>query len=319
MKSFVEFVNESKIFEAKFNNFTPVEIEAFKQQLNDILKNKEALKEITRNADTVWKQGEAKSISKEVKYGNVYLVVFGNPFNDGHKLTKTFSKDLSLSWPEPCDSDEDKEIFAIGVGDKFGNVHLATEWTNDDVTISYSEKGVHLKHEKGDRKWTFDSDKGWYLTRKNYKCYYVGASSNFSRNKAMCFPIPQNTIKVKLDDFTLLDMSLLSKDLEKEVEKLNVRKEQKRKQDEDNARKQREYDELKIKTEKEWKEFEKSIQDYKLIGGPFDTDTADKAKQYDGEWEKAFVGNNTEYYVNRKHKVYYFVYGSYSQVMGSLD
>lgn len=319
MKSFVDFINESKVFEAKFNNFTPIEIDAFKQQLNSILKNKEALKEITDNAHTYWKQGESKSISKEVKYGNVYLVTFENPFNDGHKLTKEFSKDVKYNWPDPCEPNEEKEIFAIGVGDKFGNVHLATEWTNDDVTIVYNEKGVHLKHEKGDRKWTFDTGKGWYLKRKNYKCYYVGARCNFANNRAMCFPIPQNNVIVELERFALLDMSLLSNDLEKEINKLNIRKEKDKKDAEERARRQKEYEEERIKTEKEWKAFEESIKGYKIIGGPFDVDTANKAKQYDGEWEEAFVGNNTRYFVNRKNKVYYFVYINYTKVMGSLD
>lgn len=319
MKSFVDFVNESKVFEAKFNNFTPIEVEAFKQQLDGILKNKEALKEITDNANTYWKQGESKSISKEVKYGNVYLVTFENPFNDGHKLTKAFGKDIKWNWPDPCEPNEEKEIFAIGVGDKFGNVHLATEWTNDDVTIYYNDKGIHLKYSKDDKKWVFDTDKGWYLKRKNYKCYYVGARCNFANNRAMCFPLQQTPVNVKLDRFALLDMSLLSKDLEKEIEKLNIRKEQKRKEDEEKARKQKEYEEWKIKSEKEWKEFKDSIKDYKCIGGPYDTDTYNKAKQYDGEWEEAYVGNNTEYYVNRKNKVYYFIYSNYTQAMGSLD
>lgn len=314
MKSFREL-----LLEAKFSGFTPLEVEEFKKQIEDITKDKESLEELLSCANTWWKKEKRKSIQDKVEYGKVYFLVFDNPFNNPRQLTKEFGKNIRYEWPDPCEPKEEKTIYAIGVGDKFGNVHLATEWVNEDVVIYYNEEGLKLKHVKGDRKWVYRSKAGWYLKRKDYPCYLVGAQTNFMDNRAICFPIKQKPLLIKLDGFTMFDLTLMPKDLEAELEVVNKRKEEERKKKEEADKKKKEYEEWQIRTKANYDKFQKEIEGYEYLGFAMETTTQKAIKKYDGDWQEYIIGDNTVYYVNHKHKVYWRGYENYTLGTGSLD
>lgn len=137
MKTLNEFVNNYICEARKFSNFNDeelntmkAELEQLKKQYNEILKSNK-VEVLTPNA---------------IELGKKYFVVFENPFNNDHLYSKNAEKAVA---PEENDT-----IITLGVGDKFGNVHLPLEWEGKNTVLN-SKDG-----------------KNWTITRKDAKGLY---------------------------------------------------------------------------------------------------------------------------------------------------
>lgn len=137
MKTLNEFVNNYICEARKFSNFNDeelntmkAELEQLKKQYNEILKGNK-VEVLTPNA---------------IELGKKYFVVFENPFNNDRLYSKNAEKAVA---PEENDT-----IITLGVGDKFGNVHLPLEWEGKNTVLN-SKDG-----------------KNWTITRKDAKGLY---------------------------------------------------------------------------------------------------------------------------------------------------
>lgn len=134
MKTLNEFVNNYICEARKFSNFNDeelntmkAELEQLKKQYNEILKGNK-VEVLTPNA---------------IELGKKYFVVFENPFNNDRLYSKNAEKAVA---PEENDT-----IITLGVGDKFGNVHLPLEWEGKNTVLNSKD------------------DKNWTITRKDAK------------------------------------------------------------------------------------------------------------------------------------------------------
>ena len=212
MKSFSD-----KIFEAKFSNFNDLELAAFKDELDHLKENNEFLKKIIAsrkglriNMGDRWYKAHVVPKSDKIEYGNKYLLIFQNPFTNGEQLTCKYDDEIDNH--EPCETDEEKVIYCIGIADKFNKLHLVNQWEKD-CTVQYKEKGLYIKKERE----SFYSEPGWYLYRKGYASYYVHQDLHRSEvnDGWYVFSEKQNNTFVRLQDCVILNISLLPAQFEK--------------------------------------------------------------------------------------------------------
>ena len=296
-----------KIFEAKFSNFNELELKAFKDELDYLKENVRFLNKITAarrglriNMGDRWYKAHVIPQSDKIEYGNKYLLVFENPFNNGEQLTSKYSDDIDGNNP-PCSPDEDKVVMCIGIADKFGKLHLVNQW-EPDCTVQYKDKGLYIKGKED----TFYSEKGWYLYRKGFESYYVHQDLHRSEvnDGWYVYPEKQKNTFVRLQDCIILNISLLPAQFEKiqkEIEAKAKRDEERQKQEEERLRKQEE-------AEKWWKDRE----DYKFLGcanGWTETpkEIIQANKDPEAKWYSASLGRCYSQYFCDKYKITYTV------------
>ena len=301
MKSFSD-----KIFEAKFSNFNDLELAAFKDELDHLKENNEFLKKIVAsrkglriNMGDRWYKAHIVPKSDKIEYGNKYLLIFQNPFTNGEQLTCKYDDEIDNH--EPCETDEEKVIYCIGIADKFNKLHLVNQWEKD-CTVQYKEKGLYIKKERE----SFYSEPGWYLYRKGYASYYVHQDLHRSEvnDGWYVFSEKQNNTFVRLQDCVILNISLLPAQFEKiqkDIEAKAKKDAERAKQEEERLKKQEE-------AEKWWKERE----DYQHLGcanGWTETPEIVKKAQEDpeAEWYSATIGRCYTQYFCDKYKITYTV------------
>ena len=301
MKSFSD-----KIFEAKFSNFNDLELAAFKDELDHLKENNEFLKQIVAsrkglriNMGDRWYKAHVVPKSDKIEYGNKYLLIFQNPFTNGEQLTCKYDDEIDNH--EPCETDEEKVIYCIGIADKFNKLHLVNQWEKD-CTVQYKEKGLYIKKERE----SFYSEPGWYLYRKGYASYYVHQDLHRSEvnDGWYVFSEKQNNTFVRLQDCVILNISLLPAQFEKIQKDIEAKAKidaEKAKQEEERLKKQEE-------AEKWWKERE----DYQHLGcanGWTETPEIVKKAQEDpeAEWYSATIGRCYTQYFCDKYKITYTV------------
>lgn len=301
MKSFSD-----KIFEAKFSNFNDLELAAFKDELDHLKENNEFLKQIVAsrkglriNMGDRWYKAHVVPKSDKIEYGNKYLLIFQNPFTNGEQLTCKYDDEIDNH--EPCETDEEKVIYCIGIADKFNKLHLVNQWEKD-CTVQYKEKGLYIKKERE----SFYSEPGWYLYRKGYASYYVHQDLHRSEvnDGWYVFSEKQNNTFVRLQDCVILNISLLPAQFEKiqkDIEEKAKIDAERAKQEEERLKKQEE-------AEKWWKERE----DYQHLGcanGWTETPEIVKKAQEDpeAEWYSATIGRCYTQYFCDKYKITYTV------------
>lgn len=295
-----------KIFEAKFSNFNDLELKAFADELNHLKENNGFLKKIVAsrkglriNMGDRWYKAHVVPKSDKIEYGNKYLLIFQNPFTNGEQLTKKYDDEIDNH--EPCETDEDKIIYCIGIADKFNKLHLVNQWEKD-CTVQYKEKGLYIKKERE----SFYSEPGWYLYRKGYSSYYVHQDLHRSEvnDGWYVFSEKQNNTFVRLQDCVILNISLLPAQFEKIQKDIEERAKidaERAKQEEERLKKQEE-------AEKWWKERE----DYQHLGcanGWTETPEIVKKAQEDpeAEWYSATIGRCYTQYFCDKYKITYTV------------
>lgn len=301
MKSFSD-----KIFEAKFSNFNDLELAAFKDELDHLKENNEFLKKIIAsrkglriNMGDRWYKAHVVPKSDKIEYGNKYLLIFQNPFTNGEQLTCKYDDEIDNH--EPCETDEEKVIYCIGIADKFNKLHLVNQWEKD-CTVQYKEKGLYIKKERE----SFYSEPGWYLYRKGYASYYVHQDLHRSEvnDGWYVFSEKQNNTFVRLQDCVILNISLLPAQFEKIQKDIEAKAKidaERAKQEEERLKKQEE-------AEKWWKERE----DYQHLGcanGWTETPEIVKKAQEDPEasWYSATIGRCYTQYFCDKYKITYTV------------
>lgn len=301
MKSFSD-----KIFEAKFSNFNDLELAAFKDELDHLKENNEFLKQIVAsrkglriNMGDRWYKAHVVPKSDKIEYGNKYLLIFQNPFTNGEQLTCKYDDEIDNH--EPCETDEEKVIYCIGIADKFNKLHLVNQWEKD-CTVQYKEKGLYIKKERE----SFYSEPGWYLYRKGYASYYVHQDLHRSEvnDGWYVFSEKQNNTFVRLQDCVILNISLLPAQFEKIQKDIEAKAKidaERAKQEEERLKKQEE-------AEKWWKERE----DYQHLGcanGWTETPEIVKKAQEDQEasWYSATIGRCYTQYFCDKYKITYTV------------
>ena len=301
MKSFSD-----KIFEAKFSNFNNLELAAFKDELDHLKENNEFLKQIVAsrkglriNMGDRWYKAHVVPKSDKIEYGNKYLLIFQNPFTNGEQLTYKYDDEIDNH--EPCETDEEKVIYCIGIADKFNKLHLVNQWEKD-CTVQYKEKGLYIKKERE----SFYSEPGWYLYRKGYASYYVHQDLHRSEvnDGWYVFSEKQNNTFVRLQDCVILNISLLPAQFEKMQKDIEAKAKidaERAKQEEERLKKQEE-------AEKWWKERE----DYQHLGcanGWTETPEIVKKAQEDpeAEWYSATIGRCYTQYFCDKYKITYTV------------
>lgn len=301
MKSFSD-----KIFEAKFSNFNDLELAAFKDELDHLKENNEFLKKIIAsrkglriNMGDRWYKAHVVPKSDKIEYGNKYLLIFQNPFTNGEQLTCKYDDEIDNH--EPCETDEEKVIYCIGIADKFNKLHLVNQWEKD-CTVQYKEKGLYIKKERE----SFYSEPGWYLYRKGYASYYVHQDLHRSEvnDGWYVFSEKQNNTFVRLQDCVILNISLLPAQFEKIQKDIEAKAKidaERAKQEEERLKKQEE-------AEKWWKERE----DYQHLGcanGWTETPEIVKKAQEDpeAEWYSATIGRCYTQYFCDKYKITYTV------------
>lgn len=301
MKSFSD-----KIFEAKFSNFNDLELAAFKDELDHLKENNEFLKQIVAsrkglriNMGDRWYKAHVVPKSDKIEYGNKYLLIFQNPFTNGEQLTCKYDDEIDNH--EPCETDEEKVIYCIGIADKFNKLHLVNQWEKD-CTVQYKEKGLYIKKERE----SFYSEPGWYLYRKGYASYYVHQDLHRSEvnDGWYVFSEKQNNTFVRLQDCVILNISLLPAQFEKIQKDIETKAKidaERAKQEEERLKKQEE-------AEKWWKERE----DYQHLGcanGWTETPEIVKKAQEDpeAEWYSATIGRCYTQYFCDKYKITYTV------------
>ena len=301
MKSFSD-----KIFEAKFSNFNDLELAAFKDELDHLKENNEFLKQIVAsrkglriNMGDRWYKAHVVPKSDKIEYGNKYLLIFQNPFTNGEQLTCKYDDEIDNH--EPCETDEEKVIYCIGIADKFNKLHLVNQWEKD-CTVQYKEKGLYIKKERE----SFYSEPGWYLYRKGYASYYVHQDLHRSEvnDGWYVFSEKQNNTFVRLQDCVILNISLLPAQFEKIQKDIETKAKidaEIAKQEEERLKKQEE-------AEKWWKERE----DYQHLGcanGWTETPEIVKKAQEDpeAEWYSATIGRCYTQYFCDKYKITYTV------------
>ena len=301
MKSFSD-----KIFEAKFSNFNDLELAAFKDELDHLKENNEFLKKIIAsrkglriNMGDRWYKAHVVPKSDKIEYGNKYLLIFQNPFTNGEQLTCKYDDEIDNH--EPCETDEEKVIYCIGIADKFNKLHLVNQWEKD-CTVQYKEKGLYIKKERE----SFYSEPGWYLYRKGYASYYVHQDLHRSEvnDGWYVFSEKQNNTFVRLQDCVILNISLLPAQFEKIQKDIEAKAKidaERAKQEEERLKKQKE-------AEKWWKERE----DYQYLGcanGWTETPEIVKKAQEDpeAEWYSATIGRCYTQYFCDKYKITYTV------------
>ena len=297
MKSFSD-----KIFEAKFSNFNDLELAAFKDELDHLKENNEFLKQIVAsrkglriNMGDRWYKAHVVPKSDKIEYGNKYLLIFQNPFTNGEQLTCKYDDEIDNH--EPCETDEEKVIYCIGIADKFNKLHLVNQWEKD-CTVQYKEKGLYIKKERE----SFYSEPGWYLQRKGYASYYVHQDLHRSEvnDGWYVFSEKQNNTFVRLQDCVILNISLLPAQFEKIQKDIEAKAKidaERAKQEEERLKKQEE-------AEKWWKERE----DYQHLGcanGWTETPEIVKKAQEDpeAEWYSATIGRCYTQYFCDKYKI----------------
>lgn len=301
MKSFSD-----KIFEAKFSNFNDLELAAFKDELDNLKENNEFLKKIIAsrkglriNMGDRWYKAHVVPKSDKIEYGNKYLLIFQNPFTNGEQLSCKYDDEIDNH--EPCETDEEKVIYCIGIADKFNKLHLVNQWEKD-CTVQYKEKGLYIKKERE----SFYSEPGWYLYRKGYASYYVHQDLHRSEvnDGWYVFSEKQNNTFVRLQDCVILNISLLPAQFEKIQKDIEAKAKidaERAKQEEERLKKQEE-------AEKWWKERE----DYQHLGcanGWTETPEIVKKAQEDPEakWYSATIGRCYTQYFCDKYKITYTV------------
>lgn len=301
MKSFSD-----KIFEAKFSNFNDLELAAFKDELDHLKENNEFLKQIVAsrkglriNMGDRWYKAHVVPKSDKIEYGNKYLLIFQNPFTNGEQLTCKYDDEIDNH--EPCETDEEKVIYCIGIADKFNKLHLVNQWEKD-CTVQYKEKGLYIKKERE----SFYSEPGWYLYRKGYASYYVHQDLHRSEvnDGWYVFSEKQNNTFVRLQDCVILNISLLPA----QFEKIQKDIEAKAKIDAERAKQEAERLKKQEEAEKWWKERE----DYQHLGcanGWTETPEIVKKAQEDpeAEWYSATIGRCYTQYFCDKYKITYTV------------
>lgn len=137
MKTLNDFVNNYICEARKFSNFNDEELNAMKAELETLKKQYE---------DTLFGTKLNVLSPKSIELGKRYFIVFENPFNN----ERLYSKDANKATAP----DENSTIITLGVGDKFGNVHLPLNWEGNNVVLN-SKDG-----------------KNWTVTRKDAKGLY---------------------------------------------------------------------------------------------------------------------------------------------------
>lgn len=295
------------LFEAKFSNFNDLELKAFKDELDTLKENTEFLKKIVQsrkgiriNMSDKWFNSRAVHKSDKIEYGNKYLIVFRNPFNNGEQLTNKYSNDIDGENP-PCEPNEDKYIICIGIADKFGKLHLVNQWEKD-CSIQYKKDKMFMR----DGEDIFVSQPGWYLYRKGYSCYYVHQDLHRSEvnDSWFVFPKKQNNTFVRLEECVILDISLLPKEFEKIQQEID-------KKSKANAELQKQEEE-RLKKEEEAKAWWKARDGYKHLGcangwdkTPTEIEKANKDPE--AKWYSASIGKGYTQYFCDKYKITYTV------------
>lgn len=316
------------IFEAKFSNFTELELAAFRDELTELQKNESFLKQIAASrrkgasfALDSWAKTHLVPESDKVEYGKTYLLIFDNPFATGKQLTHKEDQEY-LAYPEPCEKEADKVVMCLAVADKFGKLHLVNQW-EPGCSVSWKDKGLYMKttvtdhdahwwdkdgEHRGDMESqaTFYSGKGWYLLRKNYPCYYVNQDTHKSgvNDFWYIYPEKQENAYVRLEDCVILDVTTLPAQFDK------IQKDIEKRAKEHEEYKKREEARLKAEEEaaKWWAERDKYT-DFGCMNGWSETPAELKKAFADKEadWYYTTIGRCYKRYFSDKYKVTYTV------------
>ena len=158
MKSLTEYIiTESEVLN-KFSRFSAAELKRF-ATIVDRLKQ-------FKNLDKFKKNGKV-----DVEFGHQYIVRFKNPFTNIYKFCAGTDEHHELI---PFKDTQPDTVTALGVGDKFGGIHLVNVWENDGtIILKWQEKRTGKSENQWGETETYKIPARWVLTRKGVEGYRV--------------------------------------------------------------------------------------------------------------------------------------------------
>ena len=275
MKPLTTYIKESK-----FMNLNDDELKVCDDMLKSI---------IDSDYDTLSKMDYNDRVSTTSPvYGNKYFVEFKNPFADYHKFSNS-NKDTIA--PE-----KEEVIQCIGIGDKFGRIFLQNVWNKAEAYIQYKKSEKIVKKDGS----SFNTNSGWYLTRKNVNYYKVKGLKEYRKPVFYCPDdnISKDAYNVFIDQKYIIDLNNINDMVKRTIDKIN--KEAERKREEETKR-------------EEIKKFQDELKTYKCVGcanswGDNVPEEVKKAKDdSDADWFVVNLGRGYNGYYSKKYKIYYTV------------
>lgn len=303
-------INDERIDEAKYMNFTDDELQHYQDELNLLLEPSKYLKELWRDTSPC-NLGEFKkthkplpihSPSKDIfEPDKIYLISFWNPFKQEDKASlyhyepKEEWDSKYLKRTQALDKEGPNHVITFGFCDQYNVLHLINFYEKDSCTLRYLPNGKYYKYSDGSAYY----EKGFFITRKNFESYPIQRYKDKYRTNSFIFKTinhkqKDTTIPVRID--YCYEWSITDDERQKMLDRL--------------ASEAKRYDDKKAWDEK----LDNAYKTFKNLGGangwketPEIVEIAAKDKSDDNKEVCVQLGRCYYQYINFKYKFYYTV------------